>query len=85
MLQYSRNTSCDHVPHYHWTWRYIVIVCILQMRHLCDTGESREMRIEIENVINSSTPKLARNGLYLFKCFTRDRKLFSKYIHQCAD
>ncbi|XP_030282401.1 protein-methionine sulfoxide oxidase mical3a isoform X1 [Sparus aurata] len=32
-----------------------------QMKHLCDTGESREMRIEIENVINSSTPKLARN------------------------
>ncbi|XP_074487881.1 protein-methionine sulfoxide oxidase mical3a isoform X8 [Sebastes fasciatus] len=32
-----------------------------QLRHLCDTGESREMRIEIENVINSSTPKLARN------------------------
>ncbi|XP_056273736.1 protein-methionine sulfoxide oxidase mical3a isoform X5 [Pseudoliparis swirei] len=34
-----------------------------QVRHLCDTdtGESREMRIEMENVINSSTPKLARN------------------------
>ncbi|XP_068458882.1 protein-methionine sulfoxide oxidase mical3a isoform X2 [Clinocottus analis] len=32
-----------------------------QVRHLCDTGEAREMRIEIENVINSSTPKLARN------------------------
>ncbi|XP_022609888.1 protein-methionine sulfoxide oxidase mical3a-like isoform X2 [Seriola dumerili] len=32
-----------------------------QMRHLFDTGESREMRIEIENVINTSTPKLARN------------------------
>ncbi|KAG7522570.1 protein-methionine sulfoxide oxidase mical3a-like isoform X2 [Solea senegalensis] len=32
-----------------------------QVRHLFDTGESREMRIEIENVINSSTPKLARN------------------------
>ncbi|XP_041650661.1 protein-methionine sulfoxide oxidase mical3a isoform X3 [Cheilinus undulatus] len=32
-----------------------------QVRHLCDTGETREMRIEIENVINSSTPKLARN------------------------
>ncbi|XP_054475155.1 protein-methionine sulfoxide oxidase mical3a isoform X6 [Anoplopoma fimbria] len=32
-----------------------------QVRHLCDTGESKEMRIEIENVINSSTPKLARN------------------------
>ncbi|XP_074487875.1 protein-methionine sulfoxide oxidase mical3a isoform X2 [Sebastes fasciatus] len=36
-----------------------------QLRHLCDTGESREMRIEIENVINSSTPKLARNDNYL--------------------
>ncbi|XP_026222442.1 protein-methionine sulfoxide oxidase mical3a isoform X6 [Anabas testudineus] len=32
-----------------------------QVRHLFDTGESREMRVEIENVINSSTPKLARN------------------------
>ncbi|XP_044048104.1 protein-methionine sulfoxide oxidase mical3a isoform X23 [Siniperca chuatsi] len=32
-----------------------------QVRHFFDTGESREMRIEIENVINSSTPKLARN------------------------
>ncbi|XP_078024216.1 protein-methionine sulfoxide oxidase mical3a isoform X30 [Epinephelus lanceolatus] len=32
-----------------------------QVRHLCDTGETREMRIEIENVINSSTPKLGRN------------------------
>uniref|UniRef100_A0A665W8Z2 F-actin monooxygenase n=1 Tax=Echeneis naucrates TaxID=173247 RepID=A0A665W8Z2_ECHNA len=32
-----------------------------QVRHLVDTGETREMRIEIENVINTSTPKLARN------------------------
>ncbi|KAK5867752.1 hypothetical protein PBY51_012216 [Eleginops maclovinus] len=32
-----------------------------QVRHLCDTGEAREMHIEMENVINSSTPKLARN------------------------
>ncbi|XP_035809285.2 protein-methionine sulfoxide oxidase mical3a isoform X36 [Amphiprion ocellaris] len=32
-----------------------------QVRHLFDTGECREIRIEIENVINSSTPKLARN------------------------
>ncbi|XP_061773861.1 protein-methionine sulfoxide oxidase mical3a isoform X7 [Nerophis ophidion] len=32
-----------------------------QVRHLIDTGESRELRVEIENVINSSTPKLARN------------------------
>uniref|UniRef100_A0A3Q3E5J2 F-actin monooxygenase n=1 Tax=Labrus bergylta TaxID=56723 RepID=A0A3Q3E5J2_9LABR len=34
-----------------------------QVRHLCDTGETGEMRIEIENVINSSTPKLARNSI----------------------
>lgn len=33
------------------------------MRHLCDTGENREIRMEMENAINSSTPKLARNGL----------------------
>ncbi|XP_056137147.1 protein-methionine sulfoxide oxidase mical3a isoform X1 [Lampris incognitus] len=32
-----------------------------QVRHLVDTGEPREMRLEIENVINSSTPKLTRN------------------------
>ncbi|XP_037539374.1 protein-methionine sulfoxide oxidase mical3a [Nematolebias whitei] len=32
-----------------------------QVRHLFDTGERREICIEIENVINSSTPKLARN------------------------
>ncbi|XP_033940735.1 protein-methionine sulfoxide oxidase mical3a isoform X5 [Pseudochaenichthys georgianus] len=32
-----------------------------QVRHFCDTGEAREMCIETENVINSSTPKLARN------------------------
>ncbi|XP_040893421.1 protein-methionine sulfoxide oxidase mical3a isoform X2 [Toxotes jaculatrix] len=36
-----------------------------QVRHLFDTGESREMRIEIENVINTSTPKLARNEICL--------------------
>ncbi|KAM7002839.1 protein-methionine sulfoxide oxidase mical3a isoform 3-T3 [Tautogolabrus adspersus] len=36
-----------------------------QVRHLCDTGETGEMRIEIENVINSSTPKLARNDNFL--------------------
>ncbi|XP_071382358.1 protein-methionine sulfoxide oxidase mical3a [Centroberyx affinis] len=36
-----------------------------QLRHLFDTGETREMRIEIENVINASTPKLARNENYL--------------------
>ncbi|XP_076589032.1 protein-methionine sulfoxide oxidase mical3a isoform X2 [Chaetodon auriga] len=43
-----------------------------QMRHLCDTGESREMRIEIENVINSSAPKLSRN-----ESIARSSKLLS--------
>ncbi|KAM6945983.1 protein-methionine sulfoxide oxidase mical3a [Aplochiton taeniatus] len=32
-----------------------------QVRQFYDTGEVKEMRIEIENIINSSTPKLARN------------------------
>lgn len=48
-----------------------IIICMLQVRHLFDTGESREMRIEIENVINTSTPKLARNGLYLYPFFKK--------------
>uniref|UniRef100_A0A3B3E164 Calponin-homology (CH) domain-containing protein n=1 Tax=Oryzias melastigma TaxID=30732 RepID=A0A3B3E164_ORYME len=36
-----------------------------QVRHLVNTGEEipREIHIEIENVINSSTPKLARNSI----------------------
>ncbi|XP_062276120.1 protein-methionine sulfoxide oxidase mical3a [Scomber scombrus] len=42
-----------------------------QVRHLIDTGES-QMRIEIENVINSSTPKLARN-----ESIARSSKLLS--------
>ncbi|KAI5623875.1 protein-methionine sulfoxide oxidase mical3a isoform X4 [Silurus asotus] len=32
-----------------------------QVRHLVDTGENREIRIDMENVVNSSTPKLTRN------------------------
>ncbi|KAF7698949.1 hypothetical protein HF521_003691 [Silurus meridionalis] len=32
-----------------------------QVRHLIDTGETREIRIDMENVVNSSTPKLTRN------------------------
>uniref|UniRef100_A0A674NNM0 F-actin monooxygenase n=1 Tax=Takifugu rubripes TaxID=31033 RepID=A0A674NNM0_TAKRU len=43
-----------------------------QVRHLYDTGESREIRMEIENVINSSTPKLARN-----ESIARSSKLLS--------
>ncbi|XP_056117359.1 protein-methionine sulfoxide oxidase mical3a isoform X33 [Rhinichthys klamathensis goyatoka] len=32
-----------------------------QVRHLLDTGETRDLRIDMENVVNSSTPKLTRN------------------------
>ncbi|XP_015208646.2 protein-methionine sulfoxide oxidase mical3a isoform X24 [Lepisosteus oculatus] len=32
-----------------------------QVRHLIDTGESRDPRVEMENAVNSQTPKLSRN------------------------
>ncbi|XP_073785960.1 protein-methionine sulfoxide oxidase mical3a isoform X24 [Danio rerio] len=32
-----------------------------QVRHLLDTGETRDLRVDLENVVNSSTPKLTRN------------------------
>ncbi|XP_041967309.1 protein-methionine sulfoxide oxidase mical3a isoform X14 [Alosa sapidissima] len=39
-----------------------------QVRHLIDTGESKEtLRIDMENVVNASTPKLSRNELRLFE------------------
>ncbi|KAL2093732.1 hypothetical protein ACEWY4_011044 [Coilia grayii] len=39
-----------------------------QVRHLIDTGESKEtLRIDMENVVNASTPKLSRNELRQFE------------------
>ncbi|XP_058841681.1 protein-methionine sulfoxide oxidase mical3a isoform X7 [Acipenser ruthenus] len=32
-----------------------------QVRHLVDTGDSRDTRVEMENAVNSRTPKLMRN------------------------
>ncbi|KAK7160461.1 hypothetical protein R3I93_008185 [Phoxinus phoxinus] len=32
-----------------------------QVRHLLDTGETRDLRVDMENAVNSSTPKLTRN------------------------
>ncbi|XP_016130137.1 protein-methionine sulfoxide oxidase mical3a-like, partial [Sinocyclocheilus grahami] len=32
-----------------------------QVRHLLDTGEARDLRVDMENVVNSSSPKLTRN------------------------
>ncbi|XP_076841824.1 protein-methionine sulfoxide oxidase mical3a isoform X14 [Brachyhypopomus gauderio] len=43
-----------------------------QVRHLIDTGESREIRLDVENVVNSSTPKLTRN-----ESIARSSKLLS--------
>ncbi|XP_014860807.1 PREDICTED: protein-methionine sulfoxide oxidase mical3a-like isoform X24 [Poecilia mexicana] len=55
-----------------------------QVRHLFDTGEGREIRIEIENVINSSTPKLARNDNYLLdKQFQESIARSSKLLNWC--
>ncbi|KAM4553580.1 protein-methionine sulfoxide oxidase mical3a [Fundulus diaphanus] len=55
-----------------------------QVRHLFDTGEAREIRIEIENVINSSTPKLARNDNYLLdKQFQESIARSSKLLNWC--
>ncbi|XP_043979581.1 protein-methionine sulfoxide oxidase mical3a isoform X16 [Gambusia affinis] len=55
-----------------------------QVRHLIDTGEGRETRIEIENVINSSTPKLARNDNYLLdKQFQESIARSSKLLNWC--
>lgn len=34
-----------------------------QVRHLYDTGETRDIHLEMENLVNSrTTPKLTRNG-----------------------
>ncbi|XP_031420386.1 protein-methionine sulfoxide oxidase mical3a isoform X2 [Clupea harengus] len=39
-----------------------------QVRHLIDTGEPKEtLSIDMENVVNASTPKLSRNELRLFE------------------
>ncbi|XP_028441284.1 protein-methionine sulfoxide oxidase mical3a isoform X17 [Perca flavescens] len=55
-----------------------------QVRHLCDTGESREVHIEIENVINSSTPKLARNdNCLLAKQLQESIARSSKLLNWC--
>ncbi|KAG9335203.1 hypothetical protein JZ751_005555, partial [Albula glossodonta] len=43
-----------------------------QVRHLIDTGEMRDLRIDMENVVNSSTPSLTRN-----ESIARSSKLLS--------
>ncbi|XP_035381068.1 protein-methionine sulfoxide oxidase mical3a isoform X10 [Electrophorus electricus] len=43
-----------------------------QVRHLIDTGERREVCVDVENAINTSTPKLSRN-----ESIARSSKLLS--------
>ncbi|XP_047678334.1 protein-methionine sulfoxide oxidase mical3a isoform X7 [Tachysurus fulvidraco] len=54
-----------------------------QVRHLIDTGEAREIRIDMENVVNASTPKLARNELLLEKQFQESVARSSKLLNWC--
>ncbi|XP_018602841.1 protein-methionine sulfoxide oxidase mical3a-like isoform X2 [Scleropages formosus] len=43
-----------------------------QVRHLIDTGESRDLRVDMENVVNASTPKLLRNDSCEFENVLQD-------------
>ncbi|KAJ8245411.1 hypothetical protein GJAV_G00270450 [Gymnothorax javanicus] len=43
-----------------------------QVRHLIDTGETRDLRIDMESVVNASTPNLTRN-----ESIARSSKLLS--------
>ncbi|XP_049339594.1 protein-methionine sulfoxide oxidase mical3a isoform X10 [Astyanax mexicanus] len=54
-----------------------------QVRHLIDTGENREIRIDMENVVNSSTPKLMRNELLLEKQLQESIARSSKLLNWC--
>ncbi|XP_036440847.1 protein-methionine sulfoxide oxidase mical3a isoform X3 [Colossoma macropomum] len=54
-----------------------------QVRHLIDTGENREIRIDMENVVNSSTPKITRNELLLEKQLQESIARSSKLLNWC--
>ncbi|XP_056334586.1 protein-methionine sulfoxide oxidase mical3a isoform X2 [Danio aesculapii] len=54
-----------------------------QVRHLLDTGETRDLRVDMENVVNSSTPKLTRNEILLEKQFQESIVRSSKLLNWC--
>ncbi|XP_051580530.1 LOW QUALITY PROTEIN: protein-methionine sulfoxide oxidase mical3a-like [Myxocyprinus asiaticus] len=54
-----------------------------QVRHLIDTGETRDLHIDMENVVNSSTPKLTRNELQLEKHLQESIVRSSKLLNWC--
>ncbi|XP_073785970.1 protein-methionine sulfoxide oxidase mical3a isoform X32 [Danio rerio] len=54
-----------------------------QVRHLLDTGETRDLRVDLENVVNSSTPKLTRNEILLEKQLQESIVRSSKLLNWC--
>uniref|UniRef100_A0A671SEQ0 F-actin monooxygenase n=1 Tax=Sinocyclocheilus anshuiensis TaxID=1608454 RepID=A0A671SEQ0_9TELE len=54
-----------------------------QVRHLLDTGETRDLRVDMENVVNSSTPKLKRNEILLEKQLQESIVRSSKLLNWC--
>nr|XP_055030907.1 protein-methionine sulfoxide oxidase mical3a isoform X18 [Misgurnus anguillicaudatus] len=54
-----------------------------QVRHLLDTGETRDLRVDMENVINSSAPKLTRNEQLLEVQLQESIARSSKLLNWC--
>ncbi|KAK7151883.1 hypothetical protein R3I94_008273 [Phoxinus phoxinus] len=54
-----------------------------QVRHLLDTGETRDLRVDMENAVNSSTPKLTRNEILLEKQLQESIVRSSKLLNWC--
>ncbi|XP_065139597.1 protein-methionine sulfoxide oxidase mical3a isoform X5 [Paramisgurnus dabryanus] len=54
-----------------------------QVRHLLDTGEIRDLRVDMENVINSSAPKLTRNEQQLEVQLQESIARSSKLLNWC--
>ncbi|XP_042631477.1 protein-methionine sulfoxide oxidase mical3a isoform X15 [Cyprinus carpio] len=54
-----------------------------QVRHLLDTGEIRDLRVDMENVVNSSTPRLTRNEILLEKQLQESIVRSSKLLNWC--
>uniref|UniRef100_A0A8C2PPC1 F-actin monooxygenase n=1 Tax=Cyprinus carpio TaxID=7962 RepID=A0A8C2PPC1_CYPCA len=54
-----------------------------QVRHLLDTGETRDLRVDMENVVNSSTPKLTRNEILLEKQLQESIVRSNKLLNWC--
>ncbi|XP_057203685.1 protein-methionine sulfoxide oxidase mical3a isoform X9 [Triplophysa rosa] len=54
-----------------------------QVHHLLDTGETKDLRVDLENVVNSSTSKLTRNELLLEKQLQESIVRSSKLLNWC--